>query len=69
MERTQGVKLIYSGGGDPLCKSSRRIVWLGSLQVVYERFPIKNRSLWPVCTLQYTAANEYKSVTDLETIF
>ena len=45
-ERYRGVNLRYTGGGDPLCTFHRGeglySVQLGSLQGVYERFPIKN---------------------------
>ena len=43
MEWPMGVNLIYAAGGDPLCTLHRgkRTVRLGSLQGLYERFPIK----------------------------
>ena len=47
MERHMGVNLRYTGGGDLLCTLHRGeglYVGLGSLQGVYERFPIKSSS-------------------------
>ena len=47
MERTRGVSLRYSGGGDPLCTLHREEVLyggLGSLQRIYERFPIEKEA-------------------------